>query len=127
MTGKLDYVRHGLGAVRPYIFGNLATARFIAEVLGGEEVERLASGSGFHIEARVGDSMIVLDSSEAWAKPKPASAIYVYVADVDAAYARALAMGATSIEAPADKRYRERACGVKDQFGNTWYLSRYTG
>ena len=36
-------------------------------------------------------------------------------------------MAATSITPPQDKRYQERACGVKDSFGNTWYIATYTG
>jgi PhnB protein len=51
----------------------------------------------------------------------------VYVDDVDAAYQRALASGATSITAPEDKPYQERSAGVKDSFGNIWYIATYTG
>ncbi len=40
---------------------------------------------------------------------------------------RALEMGAASIAAPEDKPYQERACGVRDSFGNAWYISTYVG
>jgi PhnB protein len=36
-------------------------------------------------------------------------------------------MGATSVSAPENKPYQERACGVRDSFGNTWYISTYIG
>ena len=55
------------------------------------------------------------------------ASVYVYVTDVDAAYDKALAAGATSIAAPEDKPYDERQCGVKDSFGNTWWISAYLG
>jgi PhnB protein len=55
------------------------------------------------------------------------ASVYVYVDDVDAAYKRAIEAGATSIAAPEDKPYEERACGVKDTFGNIWYIATFTG
>ena len=38
-----------------------------------------------------------------------------------------LEAGAASIAAPADKPYQERACGVTDSYGNTWWIATYTG
>jgi PhnB protein len=126
----LPWARHGRGTVRPYLYGDLSVIDFIERVLGAELLEKLenkGASPGFHIEARVGDSMLVLEASDAWAKPPPVQSVYVYVPDVDAAYARAMALGATSIAAPEQKPYKERAGGVKDRFGNTWYISTYTG
>ncbi len=40
---------------------------------------------------------------------------------------RALELGATSVDAPADKPYQERNAGVRDSFGNIWWISTYTG
>lgn len=114
---KLNYVRHGAGTVRPYIYGNMATIAFLREVFGGEELEHLTNkgtSPGAHVELRIGDSVLVLEASDAWARPMPLQSVQVYVPDVDAAYARALAAGATSISAPENKPYQERACGVKD-------------
>jgi len=53
--------------------------------------------------------------------------IYVYVPDVDATYQRALAAGATSIAQPSDKPWKGRSAGLKDSFGNTWYIETYKG
>jgi PhnB protein len=44
---------------------------------------------------------------------------------VDDAYRRALEKGATSFAAPQDKPYSERQAGVKDSFGNIWWISTY--
>jgi PhnB protein len=116
-----------MGAVRPYLYGDSTVARFIAEALGAEETERLESAGGFHVEARVGDSMLVLEECEDWPATQARQSTYVYVPDVDAAFAKAVAIGAEVIEAPQDKPYQERGCGLKDAFGNTWDLATYTG
>jgi PhnB protein len=50
---------------------------------------------------------------------------YVYVEDVDAAYNRALEFGAAPIAAPEDKPYQERGAGVRDLFGNIWYIATF--
>ena len=55
------------------------------------------------------------------------ASIYVYVPDVDETYKRALAEGATSINEPAEKPWKARMAGVKDTFGNIWYIETYKG
>jgi PhnB protein len=52
--------------------------------------------------------------------------VYVYVPDVDAAYRRALELGATSVAEPEQKPYAEYAGGVRDVSGNTWYIASCT-
>jgi uncharacterized glyoxalase superfamily protein PhnB len=32
-----------------------------------------------------------------------------------------------SISSPQDKSYAERSCGLRDSFGNTWYVSTFKG
>jgi PhnB protein len=53
----------------------------------------------------------------------PAS-YYLYVEDADAAMKKAIAAGATKIMEVADMPYKDRQGGVKDQFGNVWWLSQ---
>jgi hypothetical protein len=38
---------------------------------------------------------------------------------------RALECGATSLAEPEDKPYDERSAGVRDTFGNTWWISTF--
>jgi uncharacterized glyoxalase superfamily protein PhnB len=40
-------------------------------------------------------------------------------------YAQALRAGATTIEAPSDKPYGDRSAGVKDPFGNSWFIATH--
>lgn len=121
------HIRHGIGSVRPYIYGDLQLPEFLIKVFGGEIIEQLENGSGARVEMRIGDSIVVIETRDDWPADHRRSAVFVYVADVDAAHAAALLLGADSISAPSDRPYAERACGLRDSFGNTWYVSTYTG
>ena len=125
-TAGASYVRHGVGTVRPYLYGNVDLIEFVQQVFGAVELERFAFGPNcFHVEAAIGDSVVVLEVAD----PPPAiaapAAVYVYVPDVDAAYGRALEAGAENIAPPEDKPYNERTAGVRDGFGNTWWIATY--
>ena len=125
-TAGASYVRHGVGTVRPYLYGNVDLIEFVQQVFGAVELERFAFGPKcFHVEAAIGDSVVVLEVAD----PPPAIAapasVYVYVPDVDAAYGRALEAGAEEIAPPEDKPYGERIAGVRDGFGNTWWIATY--
>jgi PhnB protein len=127
MSESSAYVRHGYGTVRPYVHGHLSLWQLV-ETFGATEIERHEfSPSSFHIEAQVGDSVVVLELGDPPSSEATAGSIYVYVPDVDAAYHRALQLGATSVAAPEDKPYQERSAGVRDSFGNIWWLSTYRG
>jgi uncharacterized glyoxalase superfamily protein PhnB len=49
--------------------------------------------------------------------------VHVYVSDVDAAYRRALAAGATSVQEPVKKEDEDKRGGVKDAGGTTWWIA----
>jgi len=51
----------------------------------------------------------------------------VFVDDVDAAFARAVAAGGNAIGAPEDRHYGERSGFVTDPFGNHWYIASPLG
>lgn len=113
--------------MRPYIFGPLSLADFVKRVFGGQELARYPVGKGFHIESKIGDSVVVMEVCD---PPHPTgrpNSIYVYVSDVDAAYRRAIESGAAKIHEPQDQPYGERNAGVRDAYDNIWYLATYTG
>ena len=98
------------------------------DAFGAVELERQEFGpTSFHIEARISNSVIVLETGDPPHPEGTAGSIYVYVPDVDAAYRRALERGAISIAPPQDKPYQERQAGVRDPFGNTWWIATYRG
>jgi uncharacterized glyoxalase superfamily protein PhnB len=72
-------------------------------------------------EMRIGDSIVMISDAAA-REPMPAF-LYVYVADADATYRRAVAAGATSLEAPLDTPYGDRRGMVRDAWGNTWQIA----
>ncbi|HEY1707630.1 MAG TPA: VOC family protein [Rhizomicrobium sp.] len=121
------YVRNGRGAVRPFVYGRLDLIDFVQNVFDPVELERNTIGNGFHIQVQIGDSVIVLSAMEPPFAEATRASLYVYVDDVDAAYARAIAAGATSLGKPSDRPFQERTASVRDTFGNVWYLATYTG
>jgi len=120
------HIRNGVGAVRPYVFGPHSLLRFLQDTFSAEVVER--SPDGGEVELRIGDSALALALGDEFPEGVATRAsVYVYVEDADATYGLALRNGATPISPPEDKPYRERAGGVRDDFGNVWYISTYLG
>lgn len=78
-----------------------------------------------HATIQVEHATFEIDEADEQWPPMPCQ-LHMYVPDVDACYAAALAAGAVSVEAPTDKEY-ERSAGLKDPFGNTWYVATYRG
>jgi PhnB protein len=111
--------------VTPYLVVEDADAeiKFLKSAFGATEAlcERNADKTVKHAEMQVGDSLIMLgQSSAAWKALK--AALYLWVPDVDAAYARALGAGAVSQAEPEDKPYGHRNAGVVDQNGIMWWI-----
>jgi PhnB protein len=127
MEPERRYVHHGKGTVRPYVYGRLDLPDFVKKVFAAVELERNKLPSGFHVQAQIGDSVMVLSAMDPPYEEATRGSIYVYVPNVDATYQRALAAGATSISPPTDKPWKGRAAGVRDSFGNVWYLETYKG
>jgi uncharacterized glyoxalase superfamily protein PhnB len=111
--------------VTPYFIVPDADAEltFMKTAFGG--VERLChrneQNEVMHAELTIGDSLVMLGQANGPWTPKEA-AVYLWVDDVDATYARALAAGATSESAPEDKPYGHRNAGVVDRNGVTWWI-----
>jgi uncharacterized glyoxalase superfamily protein PhnB len=77
-----------------------------------------------HAELRLGDSLVMIAEASAQYGPFPAM-LHLYLEDVDAVYRRALAAGAAALQEPADQFYGDRTAGVRDAFGNTWWLATH--
>jgi PhnB protein len=72
-------------------------------------------------EIRIGDSVVM--ATPAGSRELFPAFLYVYVDDADAAYERALAAGAGSLEEPFDAPYGDRRAMVRDPFGNVWQIA----
>ncbi len=117
-------VREGFSTVTPYLIVPDVDKLidFVTQTFGATELSRsTGSAGGTHAEVKIGDSMIMIGGS---AKDAPTPVmLYIYMRDVDSIYKRALEAGATSITEPSDQDYGERQAGVKDMFGNQWYIA----
>ena len=121
MADTIDTYR----TLTPYLIVPDADAeiRFLEAAFGATErqCQRQADGSVMHAELNVGNSLVMLgQAGREWTALT--AALYVWVPDVDAAYARALAAGAASQSAPEDKPYGHRNAGVVDRNGITWWI-----
>jgi PhnB protein len=118
----------GYHAVTPYLVvdGAARLIDFLEEVFDAEPGERLAAPGNRigHAEMRIGDSVVMLADSHAGREPLQMM-LHVYVDDADATYQRALAAGASSVQAPADQFYGDRSGGVKDPLGNVWWIATH--
>ena len=114
-----------MGAVTPYLHpqGADKLIEFLKQAFGAEEIARYGPADKIeHAKVRVGDS--ILELSEAHGPYQPLeSTFFMYVEDIEETYRRALAAGATSLYPPAVQPYGGRGAGVRDAFGNTWYLA----
>ena len=110
-------------AVTPYIVteGALEVVEFLKAGFGAQEMEmfKRPDGALMHGAVTIGDSVIELGDNPG----VPPAAFYVFVEDADAQYERALRAGATSLSVPANHSYGHRSGGVKDAWGNTWYIA----
>jgi len=123
-----SHVPKGLHDVNPYLHPLRAEPliSFLKRAFGAQEVAKYASPDGVvhHAQIRVGDSVVEMGEAQGKYEPMPAM-FYLYVPNVDAVYRQAVAAGATSIQEPADQFYGDRTAGVKDNFGNTWYIGTH--
>jgi len=120
----------GFHSVTPYITvpGLAKTIEFLKQAFGAEVKEIMERPGGVigHAEVKIGDSPIMMgepDPNGPYA-PRPCN-LYLYVPDVDAVYARAIAAGGKSLREPTDEFYGDRGAGVEDPSGNYWWIGTH--
>ncbi len=116
----------GVPSVQPYLHlrGAEKMIPFLENAFGAVvkgHVPTSPEGHVLHATIQIGDNTLELDEAHGEFQPMPCH-LHLQVDDADATYARALRAGATSIDAPSDKPYG-RSGGVKDPFGNSWYMT----
>ena len=100
-----------------------AAAAWYADVLGAVESNRISRPDGHPliIELRLGDTTVALAAA---ALPSRA-AYHLPVEDVDAAWARAIAAGATPFEEPHDAFWGDRTAQFLDPSGHRWAIDQH--
>lgn len=111
-----------------------AAIDFYTRALEATELFRMedpASGKLMHAEFQIGNSRLMIsDEFPDWGALAPAvgkgGAFMIQVADVDAAFTRAIYEGATVIQEPADQFWGARTARIADPFGYRWTLATQT-
>ena len=108
------------GGARKYI--DFLKSAFDAEELMAVE----HSGRVPHAEVRVGDAVLEMGEPDD-RTGIPTNGFFLFVDDVDAAYQRALAAGATAVRPPDNIPYGLRSGIVRDPEGYLWWPARWIG
>ena len=125
---KISFIPKGYHTVTPYVMvhGAAGLIDFVKQAFGAKEKHRSSSPDDgiWHADVVIGDSHVMIaDATAQW--PAAPTGVYLYVKDTDALYKNALAAGATSLQEPADQFYGDRTAGVKDQWGNSWFMGTH--
>jgi PhnB protein len=119
--------------VYPYlrVHNSAQAIDFYARAFGATELFRLTEPTGRigHAEIKFGSATVMLsdeypehDIRGPRTLGGTSFALHLHVGDVDAAFAQAVAAGATVVRPLADQFYGERSGTVRDPFGHEWLL-----
>ena len=132
----VSHIPEGYHSVTPYLIvdGAAEAIRFYGEAFGAVEVLRMPMGENklAHAEVKIGDSHVMLadefpDMGHLGPHKRggPTASLMIYLPDVDAAYAKAIAAGAKKERAPADQFWGDRMGTLLDPFGHRWTLATH--
>jgi PhnB protein len=115
-------------AVIPHIMvdGAAEAIKFYTAAFDASEYLRLDGDDGRIMHAEIGihgSALMLSDPSAPFAPPGgdgASVALHVYVPDVDALTAQAVAAGADLLSPPADMFYGARQAMLRDPFGHVW-------
>ncbi len=110
--------------------------QFYADVFGATERVRSAGPDGTiaHAEIEIGDSVVIVEDESphlGTTAPPPGgqagspTSLFIYVEDVDAVLAKAVALGATLERPAADQFYGDRDGFMIDPFGHGWTIASH--
>jgi PhnB protein len=130
-------IPEGMHTLTPHLVcaGAAAAIEFYKAAFGAVEGGRLPGPDGklMHAMVRIGDSALMLvDESPDWGALGPKAlkgspvTIHLYVHDVDAAVARAVAAGAKLTMPVADMFWGDRYGQLEDPFGHRWSVVTHT-
>ena len=116
-------IPQGYQQLMPYLIikGAAGFISFMQHVFGAEEIMKHMRSEGviMHAEVKIGECVIMFADSTSEYPPRTGG-FFVYVADADETYNKAIAAGAVSLMPVSDQPYG-RSCGITDPFGNTWW------
>ncbi len=116
-------IPEGYHTITPRLFVDdpEALVVFLKRAFGA--IERPRADKRSPAEMVIGDSIVIVGGTGA--RPAMPAFFYLYVADADDLYRRAIDAGAKSLEAPVNTHYGDRRSMVEDPFGNTWQIATH--
>lgn len=121
-------IPEGYHTVTPYLIveGASRLIEFLNRAFDAHLISQMPDqdGSIMHAEVRIGDSKIMLGESDE-KNPPTRAMLHMYLGNTDSFYERALAAGATSLREPTNEFYGDRTAGVRDAFGNQWWMATH--
>jgi PhnB protein len=123
------HVPEGLPAVTPQLVAKDARTlvAFATQAFGAELAHAMPTADGkgiMHGMFRIGGAPVFISDAVGFAQPTAAN-LFVYVADVDGAVAKAVAAGAKLLAPVADMFWGDRWGMVADPFGNVWQVATH--
>lgn len=136
MPTPVKPIPEGYHSVTPYLIvkGGARAIEFYQKAFGAKELFRMAQPDGRvgHAELEIGDSRVMLaDEHPEMGQRGPQSiggsavTMYLYVPDVDATVARAVAAGAKVTRPVETQFYGDRNGGLTDPFGHLWFVATH--
>ena len=136
MASKVNPIPEGYHSVTPYLIikGAAEAIEFYKKAFGAMELFRMGQPDGRigHAEIKIGDSAIMLaDEFPELGHKSPKSlggspvSLMIYVEDVDAVFAQAIASGAAEERPVEDKFYGDRGGSLVDPFGHIWHIATH--
>lgn len=127
----------GMHSITPHLTcaGAAEAIDFYVRALGAVELSRLPGPDGklMHAMLRIGDSALMLvDENVQWGMLGPKAlngspvTLHLYVEDVDATVAQAVAAGARVTMPVADMFWGDRYGQLEDPFGHRWSVATHT-
>jgi PhnB protein len=134
---KVKPIPEGYHSLTPYLFirGAAEAIEFYKKAFNATEIFRMPGPGGRigHAEIKIGDSAIMLaDENPQMNALSPQTVggcpflLHLYVEDVDAMFAQAIAAGAKVTRPIENQFYGDRSGGLEDPFGFKWYLATHT-
>ncbi len=135
-TQSVNPIPEGMHTVTPHLVcaGAGAAIDFYKKAFGATETARIPGPGGklIHASIRIGDSTVMLvDEMPEWGSLGPKAlkgspvVIHLYVDDVDAFTARAVAAGAKVTMPVADMFWGDRYGQLEDPFGHRWSVATH--
>ena len=136
MSTKVKAIPDGFSGAIPYlrIKGTVDALAFYQKAFGAVETMRLMMPNGGvgHAEIKIGDAVVMLsDEFPQMGIFGPVTlggssvGVAIYMENVDAAFARAVAAGAEVTQPVADQFYGDRSGQLRDPFGHIWTFSSH--